>query len=344
MSVDRYDLALVDTELWQLECAALAREAALADRRQRKALVGDRKEALRHDRLAEAIEQRVRAMIARGHVATIATSTPPLTAGPGPSWARDPTRLVEGVDPRAAAHVAAGGVVVVLCDPFAMGSASAIGESTGPIAPQAVERVSDDEGRLLHGGAARRALWKRQLSVARTRDDAVIVPSAVSNAILTQGLRRFAAADGRAATTARVVYRDGSEGPDITLGAVPLGDGVPGDWPVLRLAMMSMRHNDLDPDVDGAWFRNRLLSRSMTEGQTDHLAFDLSVRRLEDLLREGPVVLELHQTGLQPAVMGFYRAVLTVLEDRPGSVVVCPKLHRAGSSTARDADPWGLAR
>jgi hypothetical protein len=343
VSTERYDLVLVDHELWELECAGLAREAELAVRRQRKALVGERREALRYDRIAETVERQVRTMVQKGFVEVLETSVADLssTVRHDHSWVKDETRLPFSV-PAAADHIRRGGTVVVLCDPFAPGETARVAGPGAPIPPQEVDRVTDEDGRPLRGGRARRALWERQLVAARERDGAVVVPTAVSNTILTAGLRRHAGLDGRPATVARVMYRDGSEGPPLRLGAVELGDRVPEQWPLLRFAMMSMRHNEIDPDVDGAWFRNRLLSRSTTEGQTDELAYELSLRRLDRLLDGGPVAIELHQTGLQAAVMGFYRAVADVLFDRPGAFAVRPKLHVPGRDQAVDATPWGL--
>jgi hypothetical protein len=343
VSVECYDLVLVDGELWELECAGLAREAELAVRRQRKALIGDRREALRYDQISETVERLVRTMAQKGYVEVLTASA--VHAGvldqPGHSWVQDATRLPVAL-PAAAEHIGRGGTVVVLCDPFAMGEAPLVEGSGSPTPAREVERITDDEGRLLRGGRARRALWERQLAAAREKDGSAIVPTAVSNTILTAGLRRFAGGDGRSVTSARVVYRDGSEGPRFTLGAAVLGELVPDDWPVLRFAMMSMRHNEMDPDVDGAWFRNRLLSRSTTEGQTDQLAYELSVQRLKQLLEEGPIVIDFHQTGLQPAVMGFYRAVTSVLAARPRSVVIRPRFHVPGQARQVDGRPWGV--
>lgn len=101
----------------------------------------------------------------------------------------------------------------------------------------------------------------------------------------------------------------------------------PAGWRLLRFTLMSIRHVEMDTIVDGAWFRNSRLSRPRPAGLTDELAFETSLRQLEELRSWMPAVIHLYQTGLEPAIVGFYRAVVVHLMARPGTLAVVPHYY-----------------
>jgi hypothetical protein len=102
----------------------------------------------------------------------------------------------------------------------------------------------------------------------------------------------------------------------------------PPDWRVIRFTLMSIRHVDMDTVVDGAWFRNSKLSRPRPAGLTDQLAFETSLKQLWKLRPAAPAVIHLYQTGLEPAVIGFYRAVVVYLMTQPGTLAVVPHYYQ----------------
>ncbi|WP_186780328.1 hypothetical protein [Streptomyces salinarius] len=156
-----------------------------------------------------------------------------------------------------------------------------------------------------------------------------IVPSGIPNAVLTDTLREFVAqVPGRGPVDVPVRYRDGSCARPFPLGAVPMGRNWEPTARLLSFALMSIRHVELDVTVDGAWLRNSEISRPRPMAQTDELVYDTSRRQLAALTGAGQVALEIYQSGLEPAVVGFYRAVVDHLREQPGSLAVLPVFYR----------------
>jgi hypothetical protein len=101
-----------------------------------------------------------------------------------------------------------------------------------------------------------------------------------------------------------------------------------------------MRHNEMDDTVDGCVLGNRLISRVRPAAETDELAYTLSQSRLQALAGKN-LTIELYQTGFQPAVIGFYRALVDQLQAAPGSIAVRPRFHEHADSY-RPGLPWAV--
>lgn len=169
---------------------------------------------------------------------------------------------------------------------------------------------------------------------------AVLNPSGVSNQVLTETLRKYAGAkQGEARIDIPVVYRDGSSAEPFPLRAVDFSEAVPSNVLHLRFALLSIRHVEMDVLVDGSWFRNAKISKDRPAGLTDAVAFENSVKQLRMMRRHGPTLIEMYQTGLQPAIMGFYRAVVHSMIEAPGSVFVIPKFFR-GHQNFEEGTVW----
>jgi hypothetical protein len=240
------------------------------------------------------------------------------------SWQPDPS------EPYAA-------MVVRLARPFLPGDKPAVvGGQPTPPAPRAVRLPG-----ARPGATARARFFAQVAAAADGQPSSVIVPSGLSNRIITQGLRsQLHVVPGRPPAAAIVCYRDGSQagGPFHLRAIPPISDeeAAARPWPVLRLALMSLRHPEQDPLVDGVWLRNRMISQDRPRGQTDDLVYELSRSQLADLTRGSPITIHLYQTGLEPAVGGFYRAVTDALRTG-ASVMVVPYFYR------RDR-PYGIGR
>ncbi len=159
-----------------------------------------------------------------------------------------------------------------------------------------------------------------------------ISPSGINNAIVTEILREFVASEpGMSQVEAPVEYRDGSKAAHpFPLRALPMLAELPPASLELRFALLSIRHTEMDAVVHGAWLRNAEISRPRPAAMTDDLAYDISLRQLEELCRnEDHVRLHVYQTGLETAVVGFYRALTNHLMRFPGSVSVQPMYHVA---------------
>lgn len=144
----------------------------------------------------------------------------------------------------------------------------------------------------------------------------------------------------------QVVYTDGSQGEPFPLHCLPQRaesdlTGLRRSQP-LRVALMSMRHPEMDHDVDMAWFRNREVSKSRTFAETDTFCYLQTRNQLRETRSEGDLRIYLYQTGLQPAVIGFYRALVEELmhrADSPPSLEVIPHYFRRKTGY-RPGQPW----
>jgi len=133
-----------------------------------------------------------------------------------------------------------------------------------------------------------------------------------------------------------VIYTDGSQGEPFPLRCLPRPDeaevGRLSQVQPLRVALLSMRHLALDHDVDMAWFRNREVSKARAFAETDAFCYAQTQNVLQESRDSGHLRLYLYQTGLQPAVIGFYRALVEELMLRSQahpSLEVVPYYYRS---------------
>lgn len=148
----------------------------------------------------------------------------------------------------------------------------------------------------------------------------------------------------------RVVYADGSKGETFPIHCLPKFSDEKlyrlKSLPPLRIALISMRHLELDRDIDMAWFRNREASQSRTLSEADRFCYEYSMKQFTDLAalshQSGGVHLHLYHTGFEPAVIAFYRAFLHTLRHRqndfPGILIV-PHYYR-GDNPYEHGRPW----
>lgn len=106
-------------------------------------------------------------------------------------------------------------------------------------------------------------------------------------------------------------------------------DSADGSRPSLRLGLMSFRHPEMDFLVDLYVLRNVEVNSEPSFAAQEAIAFKKGIELLTDpCLRDGGVIEVLH-TGLEPMVVGFYRAVTAALAQReekhlPRSLVIRP--------------------
>ena len=70
--------------------------------------------------------------------------------------------------------------------------------------------------------------------------------------------------------------------------------------------------------------RNIKISRTREAGLTDQIVFETSLRQVRRLTSSGPTLIHMYQTGLETAIVGFYRSIVHHLINEPGSIVVVP--------------------
>lgn len=256
-------------------------------------------------------------------------------------------------------------LVVSLRLPLEIGDALAASEEVA--APPPAERWESPDG-----ARGRRAVEQRfrsqidevlVLSAFEPDGARAISPSGLENPVVTEILREYVDNDsGGSRVDAPVEYRDGSKAAHaFPLRSLRMSDRIsPKPDVELRLALLSVRHTEMDPVVHGAWLRNAEISRPRPAAQTDDIVFEASRIQLLELTERGKrtVLLHLYHTGLETAVVGFYRALAAHLADHPGSVTVVPmyaqrhpKPRRRGEKTPvvqrrapfRTGTPWGTA-
>jgi hypothetical protein len=142
----------------------------------------------------------------------------------------------------------------------------------------------------------------------------------------------------------RVIYADGSEAKPFPLRILPMNSAPPSPNLVeISVALMSMRHLELDPVVDWAWYRNKEVSQTRPLAESDDFCFQYSLRQLAELRAAYPgqaVLLNMFHTGFEPAALGFYRAVATILMRQRGWLRVVPHYFRGGTRFAASEIIW----
>jgi hypothetical protein len=175
-------------------------------------------------------------------------------------------------------------------------------------------------------------------------------PHEVTTDVLGHWVQRTPPEGARAPLSVRVVYADGSEAAPFPVCRLQ-GRTLQGSGKVLRFALMSMRHLDLDRVVHMAWYRNREVSKPRTLADSDAFCFAYSLEELKALSAlAGPTVVHMYHTGFEPACLGFYRAVVAVLtadeafgagwarELSPGWLSVVPHYYQGGTRYAPSCD------
>ncbi len=211
------------------------------------------------------------------------------------------------------------------------------------------EEAVDNEGRNLRDilrGQVQGAIH----AVREGRTGAINFSNQPHN-VITEVLREFVYKDKDSGDTdgpvyIQVIYTDGSQGEPFPLHCLPQRAdsdlvGLRRSQP-LRVALMSMRHLEMDHDVDMAWFRNREVSKSRTFAETDTFCYLQTRNQLRETRSEGDLRMHLYQTGLQPAVIGFYRALVEELLHRAGSppsLEMIPHYFRRKTGY-RPGQPW----
>ena len=335
MSRETAVFARVPAGAWETDIGPVAQKAERARERAGKADPGDRREAARYDVFCRALDEAVRALVEGG--AQTAEGVPAPAAGPRHPWTAPRGAVRDGAPDSVSAWVAGGDAAYELRDPFRAG-ATAIPDTKEASEPGDVWRAPAGA----HGEAARTARWQEQLAAAVSKPGSPIVPSGVDNRVLSRGLRDFVAAVlGEPAVRAKLVWRDGSEtDAGFPLRALALRDEAPADWPALRVALISMRHPEMDPEVDFAWLRNRDVSVVRPAAETEEFVYESTRRGLRELAARGHFRLYLRQTGLEPAVVGFYRALAEHLSEMPGSLAVIPCHYHGGVGKFEEDPPW----
>jgi hypothetical protein len=104
---------------------------------------------------------------------------------------------------------------------------------------------------------------------------------------------------------------------------------------VIKVALISNRHFELDSIVETCILRNSEISRRQeaTIADQEKLSFEIAQKFFTEIIEKtGGIHIELFHTGLEPAVIGTYRALITILlkKELRGKIVVTPKVFKGG--------------
>jgi hypothetical protein len=116
----------------------------------------------------------------------------------------------------------------------------------------------------------------------------------------------------------------------------------PNGLPVIRAALISSRHFELDSEVDLCLLRNSEINRKLDSSiaEQERFAFETVKKFIEDFIkRKGGLELHLYHTGLEAAVIGNYRALVTLLcnSEIRGKLKVIPMLPQGKAYTSLPA-------
>ncbi len=140
--------------------------------------------------------------------------------------------------------------------------------------------------------------------------------------VVTEVLNKIVyAEDGQEPAVVRVVYLDGTEAAPFPVRCLQrkTADSLQGKFIRLRASLVSMRHLEMDGRVDLAWFRNRQVSSGGSFAEVDTFCTEQTMNLLRGMPPDQKVALEMYQTGLETAVVGFYRGLVRFfLEQRDG--------------------------
>lgn len=314
-------------------------DAALA--RARKAPLGDRTDILRFERLQTELELLATVAMNDG-VPTVRDD-----ATSAVEWGSCLVKSIpEDMDGHAATQVRQwldeSAMVIVRASPFVIGRTVAP-EGLGVVTPVAEIWKSKTKAQ------GKDAVYERftdQLEAAvmpNAKGAPSICPSGIPNTTLTNALRTFAMKSlSRSEIEVPVVYRDGSTARPFPLRCLALVNNSLPIGRVVSVSLLSIRHVDLDSEVDGAWLRNSEVSRPRPAADTDEFVYQESVKQLDRLCDEAPMTLIMYQTGLETAIVGFYRAVVERLIAQPDRLSVRPMFYQE-RGPYRAGETWRVA-
>jgi len=159
---------------------------------------------------------------------------------------------------------------------------------------------------------------------------------------ITEALRIVAYESGTspAGSLLKVQYGDGSVGVRLPLQCLTAAQAQPAaSRRTLHVGTLSFRHLDYDDRIDLYLIRDRE-TRTLSNAEVEDLAHSRMKELVEDpVLRGTDSHLMLYQTGLEPLVIGAYRAIigeLLVRRDKQlPSLIVQPVFFAEDESAAR---------
>jgi len=162
--------------------------------------------------------------------------------------------------------------------------------------------------------------------------------TSANHAIVTLALHR-SAYSAKMRCSAPLVFLDGSKPEPFPLGGLNKVADKTSSAITLAIGLMSFRHPEMDFLVDYYVTRNRELALMSTMAEEERLAHDCARSFLTDPALDGGGELLVYHTGLEPMVVGFYRAVVETLRSRQEkglkSLQICPRFFASKPTTTK---------
>ena len=114
----------------------------------------------------------------------------------------------------------------------------------------------------------------------------------------------------------RSAFADGTESRPFPIGCLTPSPPPHPSTPVVRIGLNSGRHPEMDQFVDLYLFRNAEISDLRTIAEQEQYAFQKGKEFLQNPRWRGGGIVQMYQTGLEPLIVGFYRAVVIVSLNR----------------------------
>ena len=112
---------------------------------------------------------------------------------------------------------------------------------------------------------------------------------------------------------------------------------------ILNVGMISDRHPELDSVVDIYWLRNQEISGKGVGAETDEISYKQSKKLFAQMRTEGDYNIAFYQTGLFPALIGFYRALVEELifrQNRNYPILRVTPMYFRGSTNYEPGSIW----
>lgn len=339
------------------ELEVLVADIVSSSARAKKADPGDRGDVIRYEALSVQLELLAERALTDGAEHKVAAG---VDDSPGFSFddqlvADDPQRLSERLPAKFAKTVKTWARTTTVVELRRATAGGATPVPDGGEGPADVASVWRFEGEGPPSEAVRQRLMSQIDTVIAAAGGDVVArdhsfnPSGIHNRVLAETFRQYVTGKPATRVDAPVSYRDGSQASNpFPFRCLNLCDKVPKKPDVsLDLALLSIRHTEMDPIVDGAWLRNSDVSRPRPAALTDDYVFATSLMQFRQLTDHGTktLVLRVYQTGLDTAIVGFYRAVVTFLLEHPSSLVVIPMFYADsgnGEAQFQEGDPWAV--
>ncbi|MEJ1418736.1 MAG: hypothetical protein RPU91_16935 [Candidatus Sedimenticola sp. (ex Thyasira tokunagai)] len=177
-----------------------------------------------------------------------------------------------------------------------------------------------------------------------SRSNAAINLSVYKHHVITSALRAIAYDREIEGEYLRIIFSDGSQPTSFPCGVLQLDNNnaplsaeeVPKEK-ITKVGLMSLRHPEMDYLVDFYAIENKEIAMLDSTAEEESLAYSTTLNLLNSPnLNEGGEIWVYH-TGLEPVVIGFYRAITTVLSWRKEQGITQNLVLRPWIYTAKGA-------